>query len=420
MMTQAYTVALVLLAAATLFPSEARAQFTPCANPDPPAGLAATVVAGRVRLTWTAPPPVNEFCFVAGYTVGIGFAAGTANASELDTTLTQMDLSFTRGQFYARVQSVLSNGQRGAYSADVQIIIPEPEPACLDRPIAVSNVSAASVGAGTTITWVAPTTGCPALGYLVLIGSSPGAQDRAKITTTSTSAFVEASVGISHAVVVPFNQEGVGPASASATLNISPRAPNPPPPPAPECSPGRIPPPRNLRATVIGVFFELFWDAPERECPTTGYTLRLATSGNVSQNIPLPPGARSFNGTLPRFDPVTASVVNVTDGGSSDPSNVVTLQAEPFHDCVGLLTVSQLGTIVHFAWGPSGNCSVSGYTLQAGRSRGSTEAAIPVGHATSVTVDAAGASGIWYVRVVGFIPGFDTQITSNEVRVVVP
>lgn len=422
-MTRTCTLALALIVAAVVSPTEAAAQLAPCANPEPPTNLTATIVAGRVRLTWTPPPPVDG-CPVTSYRVGIGYQAGVANASELETPQTAIELSFTRGQFYARVASILANGQRGEYAADVQIIIPEPEPACLDRPIAVTNVSAASVGGGTTITWVAPTTGCPALGYLVLIGTSPGAQNDAAITTTQTSAFVEARTGISYAVVAPFNQEGLGPISDPATLNVSPRAPDPPPPPSPPCSPGRIPPPRNLRATVVGFLVDLFWDPPVQDCPTTGYRLSLATSANATPStvIDLPPTSRSFFGELQPFDRFVVTVQAFTVAGLSPASNDVTVEAEPFAECVGPLTYTQAGSVVTFAWSPTlPNCQITQFILQAGRSRGSTEASIPLSPASrSLTVNAAGASGTWYVRVAAVVSGFNNVVYSNETRVVIP
>jgi hypothetical protein len=52
-----------------------------------------------------------------------------------------------------------------------------------------------------------------ALGYLLQIGSSPAGQDQLSLIAYTPTATVVLPLGMAHAVVAGFNQEGIGPFS---------------------------------------------------------------------------------------------------------------------------------------------------------------------------------------------------------------
>jgi len=128
-------------------------------------------------------------------------------------------------------------------------------------------------------------------------GSAPGAQDRLSVVTYTPSATFVLPTVSAYAVVAGFNQKGVGAFSDPREIITTVRTPNPDPEPAPLCAPTRIPPPRNLRATVAALVATVVWDAPLGDCVIGSYRL----SGGASE------GASTYTVALRPAQGATAS-----------------------------------------------------------------------------------------------------------------
>jgi hypothetical protein len=108
--------------------------------------------------------------------------------------------------------------------------------------------------------------GAPPSAIFCSSGRPRAGQDRLSLIAYTPMATVVLQSASSHAVVAGFDQEGLGPFSEPLTITTTARTPNPDPEPPPLCAPGRIPPPRNLRASVSALVATIEWEAPVAEC----------------------------------------------------------------------------------------------------------------------------------------------------------
>ena len=206
-------------------------------------------------------------------------------------------------------------------------------------------------------------------------GSAPGAQDRLSVVTYTPSATFVLPTVSAYAVVAGFNQKGVGAFSDPREIITTVRTPNPDPEPAPLCAPTRIPPPRNLRATVAALVATVVWDAPLGDCVIGSYRLSGgASEGASTYTVTLPASARSYSFPLASTQRIFVRVMADTSAGGSPPSNEVQVQGERIEGCVGLTTGSVANGVLSLQWAPTEHgCVVAGYQVQAGRTSGATK-----------------------------------------------
>jgi len=206
-------------------------------------------------------------------------------------------------------------------------------------------------------------------------GSAPGAQDRLSVVTYTPSATFVLPTVSAYAVVAGFNQKGVGAFSDPREIITTVRKPNPDPEPAPLCAPTRIPPPRNLRATVAALVATVVWDAPLGDCVIGSYRLSGgASEGASTYTVTLPASARSYSFPLASTQRIFVRVMADTSAGGSPPSNEVQVQGERIEGCVGLTTGSVANGVLSLQWAPTEHgCVVAGYQVQAGRTSGATK-----------------------------------------------
>jgi hypothetical protein len=172
------------------------------------------------------------------------------------------------------------------------------------------------------------------------------------------------------------------------TIATTARTPNPDPEPPPLCAPTRIPPPRNLRASVSALVATIEWDAPAGECVIGSYQLRRGlTPGASTTTLFLPASARSFQFPLADGQRVFVRVIADTAAGQKPA-----VQRSPGR------------------WRPTGGmCRVDELTID----RPATACRFEVN-----TADAP--PGTWFVRVAARVANHGVAMPSNELRFVIP
>lgn len=187
------------------------------AAPGSPNGAAAVVSGSAVTLTWQAPttggPPL-------GYLVEASLSpGGNAIAAFLVIERTIFFGAVPNGVYYLRVRAGNAEGL-SAPSADVMVSVPGGE-TCPSPPPPPGGPAASVVGATVTLTWLPPSGGCAASGYIVHAGSAPGLSDLAAFNVGSaTSLSVSAPPGTYFVRVVATNAFGGSPPSDEVIVNV--------------------------------------------------------------------------------------------------------------------------------------------------------------------------------------------------------
>jgi hypothetical protein len=173
--------------------------------PAPPLNLTALVTGNTVMLEWQPPASGSAplgYIMEASLTPG-GVAVGLFAVESTSVTVS----SVPTGVFYVRVRAVDAQGV-GAPSNEVVVAVPGGG-GCGTAPSAPSGFSSSVVGTQVTLSWTAPSGGCPATGYVIQAGSAPGANDLALLNVGPvTSLSVTAPPGTYHVRIVATNGAG--------------------------------------------------------------------------------------------------------------------------------------------------------------------------------------------------------------------
>lgn len=174
--------------------------------PEPPTNLTATVTGNTVTLTWQ--PPTTGGAPLA-YIVEASLSPGGPIIAVFAVDDTSMiATSVPNGVFYVRVRSANADGV-GAASNEVLVAVPNGGGACGTAPSAPSGLTQTVTGDQVTLNWSASVGGCPATGYVIQAGSSPGASNLAVINVgQTTSLSVGAPAGTYYVRVIATNAAG--------------------------------------------------------------------------------------------------------------------------------------------------------------------------------------------------------------------
>lgn len=178
--------------------------------PGPPLAVTSSVTGTTVTLTWS-PPATGGV--PSGYVVEASVAPGGVPVA----TLPVIDpvLQVTRvpiGVYYVRVRAVNFAGQS---TPSPELTVTVSSTGCPGPPAPPANVRLRAVGLAATVSWTAPTTGCPATSYIVFAGSAPGTSDVARIDAGAELGLnAVAAPGTYFVRVASVNQHGTSAASA--------------------------------------------------------------------------------------------------------------------------------------------------------------------------------------------------------------
>ena len=183
---------------------------------------------------------------------------------------------------------------------------------------APANFTATASGNSVTLTWTAPTTGDPALSYVIEAGSSPGAVNLANFSTGNTATTYSAAgvaSGSYYVRVRASNASGVGPSSNEVLLVVGASCTSAP------GAPGNFTIASNTGGTVV-----LSWSAASGS-PTT-YILEAGSASGLTNLANADLGGTSTSYTATRVGNGTyfVRVKSRNACGTSAASNEVTLR----------------------------------------------------------------------------------------------
>ena len=272
-------------------------------------------------------------------------------------------------------------------------------------PGAPQQVAAIVSGNVVTVSWAAAS-GTPT-GYGMHVGTSPGAANLfSGPVGLVTSISAPVPNGIYYVRLYAHNAAGSGPMSAEVVASVG----------APPQAPGA---PQGLGASVAGSLVSLSWSPPVSGGPVTTYVAQVGTQ---------PGAANLFNGAIGAATAVSGALGAGTyyvrihgqnAAGLGPASNQVavtvggcTLPAAP------VLSGSRSGNVISIGWTTPSGGPVTGYTVQAGPTSGSSalfNGAVGALNAVSAPVGA----GSYFIRVLA-TSACGTSASSNEVSITVP
>jgi titin len=297
-----YTFVVMAMNAAGTGPASAPSNaVVPCTIPAAPTGVVASLAgSGEASVTWAAPVD-DGGAPILRYTVTASPGGATATTST-GTTVTVTGL--TNGTSYSFTVVAANSAGTGPASAPSNAFTP------ITAPAAPTNVSGQPGDQHVTVSWLAPASLSPILGYVVT--ATPGG-----VTLTTTGATSVVFTGLTNGTsytfaVVATNAAGTGPAGTS-------------PPVIPVTVPGAPTissvTPGNGKVTVA-------WTAPASDggTPTTGYillatqgTARITTTGATTATM-----TGLVNGQAYTF---TVAAMNAVGTG---PASIASAPATPF------------------------------------------------------------------------------------------
>lgn len=278
------------------------------AVPSAPTNLSAEVVLNSVSLTWT--PASGE---VSSYRLEAGSASGL---SDIANTLLGPVPSFAvsgvpDGKYFLRVRAVGGDGESAPSN---EVVVLASSTGCTSAPGSPSGLTTTTAGGVVTVAWQSGG-GCPALNFMLVVGSSPGASDLAAVNVGSARSLIaSAPAGTYYARAYAQNAFGSsGPSNEAAVVVGSTGC---------TAVPGA---PSNLTATTTGGTVTLVWQSGGG-CPALNFTLVVGSTPGASDLAAVSVGAaRSLTTSAP---PGTYYVRAYAQNafGSSGPSNEATVR----------------------------------------------------------------------------------------------
>jgi hypothetical protein len=187
-----------------------------------PINLTASVSGSTVVLSWTAPS--SQDSPVTSYVVEAGSGSGLANLANVNTGNASTTLTapgVPAGTYYVRVRAANATGVSGP-SNEVVVVVSASGP-CSGPPGAPSGLAVSASGSTVTLSWSAPSGGCPPTTYVIQAGSTPGSSNLANSPTGSLATSFSASgvaAGTYYIRVRAANATGVGGASNEAVITL--------------------------------------------------------------------------------------------------------------------------------------------------------------------------------------------------------
>jgi len=316
----------------------------------------------------------------AGYMVFVATSPGATPAILDAGSATSAVLPLPPGAvYYISVRAYDAQRQLGPASNEATLDL-------ASSPGAPENFQASVNGSVASLAWAPPSTGF-ATGYLLTVGTAPGAQNLlaeypvGNITTLSSPL----PAGTYYARVQAGNFVGVGPTTSEVMFRVG----------AAGAAPGT---PANLSSTWSGSTVTLTW-APSQGA--TSYSLEVgSTSGASNLGMFDVGGVTSFSTPVPagRF---YVRVRGLNPSGASAPSNELVVQpaTTPVPGAPHNLTSSGSGSTVTLRWAaPSTGGTPTAYVIEVGTASGLANlGTFNVGNVTALSTSVP--PGRYYVRV---------------------
>ncbi|MEZ5286471.1 MAG: fibronectin type III domain-containing protein [Vicinamibacterales bacterium] len=362
-------------------------------------GALASTADAQVRVTaaWDA----NSDAHTRGYRVFVGRSPSSYEV-ELDAGMaTSLPLDLPLGAtYFIAVRAYNSVGQFGPPSPEMAVDLSGP-------PGPPSDLRPSVNGSEALLEWNPPASGGMAAGYLVSVGTAPGA---ANILNGFPVGGAQSASGVLpqgqyFARIHGVNALGVGPPSIEVAFQVN----------------GPSPPlgPSGLSVNWAGTVAVLTWTPPVADRPAdmpTSYVIEAGSSpgardvaaisvGNVSgYAVDVPPGLFHVR------------VRGISPYGVSNPSNEIVVQGRGAPERPTGLWSTGAGSTVELHWSaPATGAPPTGYVIEAGSAPGLSNIVVQaVGPQTAFTTTAP--PGLYYVRVRA-VNARGASVPSNEITV---
>ena len=319
----------------------------------------------------------NSDGLTSGYLVTVGTSAG-APAATLDAGVaTSTVLPLPLGAVYhVAVQAYDAQRTMGAPTPEIIVDLASP-------PNAPGNISAQVNGSVASLSWEPPATGGIPLGYLLSVGTAPGASNLVSGAPLGNALSISGALprGTYYARVQAGNMLGVGPATQDVAFEIG----------------ARLSAPSGLSASRSGGNAVFTWNPPAGATPAA-YVLEAGTRTGASDVGSLVIGAAtSFSTQAPPGQYYVRVRALDAAGEASDPSNEAVLPGVNAPGAPKSLASSVSGGVVTLTWRAPTSGGPTSYVLEAGTASGlSNLAVVNVGNVTSFAAPVP--PGTFYVR----------------------
>ena len=204
---------------------ETRAVGAAATAPGAPVNLSTSSSAGTVTLTWGPPASGDP---VTSYVIEAGSGPGLSNLANFGTNNTATTFSASgvpAGTYYVRIRAQNAGGTSAPSNESILVVGGS---GCTAPPNPPTGLTSSVSGGTVTLTWAAPTGGCPATSYVLQAGSSAGLSNLANANVGNTTSYVANGVGAGtyYVRVVAQNATGASGASNENTVTVG-SSPNP-------------------------------------------------------------------------------------------------------------------------------------------------------------------------------------------------
>ena len=196
-----------------------RTSLAAATAPTAPINLSTIAVGSSVTLTWSAPVSADP---VTTYVIEAGSGPGLANLANFTTNSTATTFSASgigAGTYYVRVRAQNGGGTGPASNESILVVGAS---GCTTPPNAPTSLAATVSGSTVTLTWSAPSGGCPPTAYLLQAGSSSGLSNLANANVGNTVSYIAGgvAVGTYYVRVLAANSSGQSAASNETPLTV--------------------------------------------------------------------------------------------------------------------------------------------------------------------------------------------------------
>lgn len=363
------------------------------APPDAPTGLSGSVAGATVSMAWS---PAASGSTPIGYVVEAALTAGGPVVASLPTSSSSVVVpGVPNGTYFIRVRAQNSDGV-SAPSNEISLTV---GPAvCGAAPSAPGTLTGSVSGPTVSLAWGPSSGGCPATGYTVRAGTSPGAPTLVSLPVGATTNLqVIAPPGTYYVAVSAENAFGGSALSNEVQVTVGP-----------SCTiPG---PPGAFSVGSSGTNASLTWAPPTTGGVPTGYVIEAGTTSGsynlgtvpvagTSLVAPVPPGTYYLR----------VRAQNACGAGAPTAEQVLTMA------CVapaapGAPSASVSGSTANVAWAPVAGATA--YRLDVGTAAGAANVFSQVISGTSRQIPGL-ANGTYFMRL-AVVNGCGTGPVSGE------
>ncbi len=385
----------------------------PSSVPSAPTNLAATLTAGKIALSWTAPAN-NGGSAITSYSIYRGTASGSESTTAIgsSTTLSYTDSNVVAGTSYYYLVKAVNSAGTSVASNEASYSVPSSVPS------APTNLAATLTAGKIALSWTAPANngGSAITSYSIYRGTASGSESTTAIGSSTTLSYTDSNVvaGTSYYYLVKaVNSAGTSVASNEASYSVPSSVPSAP---------------TNLAATLTAGKIALSWTAPANNggSAITSYSIYRGTASGSESTT-----AIGSSTTLSYTDSNVVAgtsyyylVKAVNSAGTSVASNEASYSVpSSVPSAPTNLAATLTAGKIALSWtapANNGGSAITSYSIYRGTASGS-ESTTAIGSSTTLSyTDSNVVAGTSYYYLVKAVNSAGTSVASNEASYSVP